>query len=111
MNTMVALYKVQISPVAIARTPMKLAPSGYIDAGFLTYVIGWWRTYTDWRARRIAISQLANMSDYELKDIGLNRDQIEAGVRGDLASDTTLKNRMKPCIRRPNATKEWTLAA
>jgi uncharacterized protein YjiS (DUF1127 family) len=50
----------------------------------------WWRTYMDWRLQRKAIAQLGHMSDHELKDIGLDRDQIEAGVRGDLERDSTL---------------------
>jgi hypothetical protein len=47
----------------------------------------------DWRRQRKAIAQLERMSDYELKDIGLIRDQIEAGVRGDLECDPTLVRR------------------
>ena len=38
----------------------------------------------------MAIAQLGHMSDHELKDIGLDRNQIEAGVRGDLERDLTL---------------------
>jgi uncharacterized protein YjiS (DUF1127 family) len=41
----------------------------------------------------MAIAQLGHMSDRELKDVGLNRSQIEAGVRGDLARDPTLVRR------------------
>ncbi len=53
----------------------------------------WWRTYMDWRLQRMAIAQLGHMSNCELKDIGLNRGEIEAGVRGDLARDPTLVRR------------------
>ena len=53
----------------------------------------WWRTYMDWRQRRMAIAKLRHMSDFELKDIGLDRGQIEAGVRGDLERDPTLVRR------------------
>jgi hypothetical protein len=50
----------------------------------------------DWRRRRIAIAQLGHMSDHELKDIGLIRDEIAAGVRGDLERDPTLVRRGVP---------------
>jgi len=50
----------------------------------------WWRTFMEQRRQRKAIAQLGHMSDHELKDIGLDRGQIEAGVRGDLARDLTL---------------------
>ena len=53
----------------------------------------WWRTYMDWRLQRMAIAQLGHMSDHELKDIGLDRGEIEAGVRGDLERDPTLVRR------------------
>ena len=57
----------------------------------------WWRTYMDWRQRRMAIAELRHMSDFELKDIGLDRGQIEAGVRGDLERDPT---RVRRGVRR-----------
>jgi hypothetical protein len=41
----------------------------------------------------MAIAELRHMSDFELKDIGLDRGQIEAGVRGDLERDPTLVRR------------------
>lgn len=53
----------------------------------------WWRAYMEWRLQRMAIAQLGHMSDHELKDIGLDRAEIEAGVRGDLARDPTLMPR------------------
>jgi uncharacterized protein YjiS (DUF1127 family) len=56
----------------------------------------WWRTFLEWRRQRKAIAQLERMSDHELKDIGLIRDQIEAGVRGDLERDPTLIRRCVP---------------
>jgi uncharacterized protein YjiS (DUF1127 family) len=36
----------------------------------------------DWRRRRLAIRQLQSMSDAQLKDVGLQRGQIEFLVRG-----------------------------
>lgn len=62
-----------------------------------------WRIYMDWRRQRKAIAQLGLMSDRELKDIGLIRDQIEAGVRGDLERDSTLVRR---CVRRLRTRQE-----
>jgi hypothetical protein len=50
----------------------------------------------DWRLQRLAIAQLGQMSDYDLKDIGLARDEIAAGVRGDLERDPTLVRRGVP---------------
>ena len=50
----------------------------------------------DWRLQRMAIAQLGHMSDHELKDIGLARDEIAAGVRGDLERDPTLVRRGVP---------------
>jgi uncharacterized protein YjiS (DUF1127 family) len=61
----------------------------------------WWRTYMDWRLQRMAIAQLGHMSDHELKDIGLGRDEIAAGVRGDLERDPTLVRRGVPRRTRP----------
>jgi uncharacterized protein YjiS (DUF1127 family) len=40
----------------------------------------WWLAYIDWRMRRLAIQRLRDMSDRELKDIGLCRSQIEFEV-------------------------------
>ncbi len=52
---------------------------------------GWWAAYIDWRLRRLAIAQLRDMSDRELKDIGLFRTQLEAAVRGDVMRERTLR--------------------
>jgi hypothetical protein len=49
----------------------------------------------------MAIAQLGHMSDHELKDIGLGRDEIAAGVRGDLERDPTLVRRGVPRRTRP----------
>ena len=45
-----------------------------------------WSAYLAWRIEQVAIGQLRSMSDRELKDIGLQRSQIEFAVRrGDRA--------------------------
>ena len=44
----------------------------------------WWTAYLARRNEREAILQLRAMSDRELRDIGLNRSQIEGAVRGQL---------------------------
>ena len=60
---------------AVPRTP------GLIDA-----CKRMWAAYLAWRVERAAIGQLRAMSDRELKDIGLQRSQIEFAVRrGDRA--------------------------
>lgn len=48
--------------------------------------IGKWllTAYLTRRMQRAAIIQLHGMSDYELKDIGITRSQIEWAVRGKL---------------------------
>ena len=63
----------------------------------------WRRAYSEWRLQRMAMAQLDHMSDHELKDIGLDRGQIEAGVRGDLECDPTLVRR---CMPRPRIRQE-----
>jgi uncharacterized protein YjiS (DUF1127 family) len=40
-----------------------------------------WRAFIAWRIDQAAIGQLRGMSDRELKDIGLQRSQIEFAVR------------------------------
>jgi uncharacterized protein YjiS (DUF1127 family) len=42
-----------------------------------------WAGYLAWRMERVAIGQLRAMSDRELKDIGLQRSQIDFAVRRD----------------------------
>jgi uncharacterized protein YjiS (DUF1127 family) len=46
-----------------------------------------WTAYLRRRIERAAIIQLHAMSDRELRDIGLDRSQIEWAVRGDLDTD------------------------
>jgi uncharacterized protein YjiS (DUF1127 family) len=42
---------------------------------------GLFETFRAWRARRAAESELSNMSDRALADIGVNRDNIKEAVR------------------------------
>jgi uncharacterized protein YjiS (DUF1127 family) len=45
-----------------------------------------WAAFIAWRIEQVAIGQLRSMSDRELKDIGLQRSQIDFAVRrGDRA--------------------------
>ena len=44
-----------------------------------------WQTYRNWRIEQAALAQLCSMSDYELRDIGLRRGEIDAAVKGKLA--------------------------
>jgi uncharacterized protein YjiS (DUF1127 family) len=46
-------------------------------------VTRWVAAYTARRIERRAIAQLGAMSDYELRDIGLTRGEIEAAARGE----------------------------
>ncbi|MEL6279438.1 MAG: DUF1127 domain-containing protein [Pseudomonadota bacterium] len=45
------------------------------ETGFLSRFFKNWQA---WRARRDTITQLSRLSDRELEDIGLTRDEIEA---------------------------------
>jgi uncharacterized protein YjiS (DUF1127 family) len=41
---------------------------------------GWLQQLVDWRARRMASSELSALSDRELADIGLTRQEIPAAI-------------------------------
>jgi len=60
----------------------RIDAAGGLIAPATAAVKRWWGTYTAWRLEEAAIVQLQSMSDWELKDIGLARSQIEAAVRG-----------------------------
>ena len=47
----------------------------------------WWAAYMTWRVERWAIARLSEMSDRQLKDIGVVRSQIEFAVRGKTERD------------------------
>ena len=40
-----------------------------------------WIAYCQWRLEQIAVAQLNAMSDYDLKDIGLVRSEVDGAVR------------------------------
>jgi uncharacterized protein YjiS (DUF1127 family) len=69
----------------------------------------WWRAYALWRERRAAVHELHALDDRELKDIGINRSEIEWVVRGQdgtrLRDATIAANRGQryamPCSRLP----------
>lgn len=50
----------------------------------------WYLAYMDWRIQSLAVNRLRNMSDRELKDIGLLRSQIEFEVRRGAARHPVL---------------------
>ena len=45
-------------------------------SGPVAILKSWWAAYLAWRIQRAAMIQLASMSDRELQDIGLTRNQI-----------------------------------
>jgi uncharacterized protein YjiS (DUF1127 family) len=50
----------------------------------------WWTSYLTWRLEQAVVNQLCSMSDRELKDIGLDRSEIVAAVRGNAADSRHL---------------------
>lgn len=42
----------------------------------------WWLAYMEWRLTRLTIDLMSRMSDRQLKDLGINRSQIESVARG-----------------------------
>jgi uncharacterized protein YjiS (DUF1127 family) len=40
----------------------------------------WWRGYTTWRNRQIAVAKLRQLDDRLLKDIGIDRSEINSVV-------------------------------
>jgi uncharacterized protein YjiS (DUF1127 family) len=52
----------------------------------------WWQTFRDWQIEQAAAAQLYSMSDYELRDIGLKRSEIDAAVKGPLAHPPRPRN-------------------
>jgi len=57
----------------------------------LTTFRRWFIAYRKYRLERAAMTQLAAMSDRDLRDIGLTRGEIERAVRGDLARERALR--------------------
>jgi uncharacterized protein YjiS (DUF1127 family) len=49
----------------------------------------WWAAYAAWRMERQAIAELLQMSDRDLRDIGINRCDIPRAVRGHIACERT----------------------
>lgn len=53
-------------------------------SGLVSTLKRWWSAYLTRRLEQAAILQLHAMSDRELRDIGLDRSQIERSVRGEV---------------------------
>jgi uncharacterized protein YjiS (DUF1127 family) len=71
-------------------------------AGAVTVTAGeWWRAYALWRERRAAVRELHKLDDRVLKDIGVNRSEIESVVYGQdamrLRDVTIAANRRQRC--------------
>jgi uncharacterized protein YjiS (DUF1127 family) len=47
----------------------------------------WWMAYTTWRMERLAIARLREMSDRQLRDIGITRSEAEFAARYGRARD------------------------
>jgi uncharacterized protein YjiS (DUF1127 family) len=54
--------------------------------GLLATFERWWVTYLTWQLERATIAHLSKLSDRELRDVGLNRSEIPAAVRGAATS-------------------------
>jgi uncharacterized protein YjiS (DUF1127 family) len=50
--------------------------------GLLATFERWWVAYLTWQLERATIAHLSKLSDRELRDVGLNRSEIPAVVRG-----------------------------
>jgi uncharacterized protein YjiS (DUF1127 family) len=51
-----------------------------------------WRAYRSRRNQQADFAQLWSMSDYQLRDIGLNRSQLDAAVKGTFAQGPRPRN-------------------
>ena len=68
----------------------------------------WWRGYALWRERKAAVRELRALDDRTLRDIGVNRSEIEWVVYGQdatrLRDATIAANRARPRDARSGAT-------
>ncbi|HWE21138.1 MAG TPA: DUF1127 domain-containing protein [Hyphomicrobiaceae bacterium] len=72
------------------------AAAGQPRARRLTAILKrWWAAYERRRVERLAIARLEEMSDRQLKDIGIARSQIEFAVRGEPHRDRVISR----CLR------------
>jgi uncharacterized protein YjiS (DUF1127 family) len=50
--------------------------------GVLTRLLAWWANVKGWRHRKRAVAELRALDNRMLKDIGIERSEIESVVRG-----------------------------
>ncbi|HEX4894402.1 MAG TPA: DUF1127 domain-containing protein [Hyphomicrobiaceae bacterium] len=66
---------------AIPSVPLRLARSPELGSVFGHRAKAYWQRYTVWRHRRATARALEGLSDRTLKDIGLDRSEIESVSR------------------------------
>jgi uncharacterized protein YjiS (DUF1127 family) len=76
-----------MSPISIAPAAVSNAAAQFSAHGFGATLQRWWSAYTARRAERLAMSRLREMSDRQLKDIGLTRSEIEFAARHGTVRD------------------------
>jgi uncharacterized protein YjiS (DUF1127 family) len=92
-----------------------------VGGGAIATAGKWWRAYALWRERGAAVRELHKLDDRTLKDIGVNRSEIEWVVYGQDATrlrDATIAakhRRSRPAMPRSSmsanarsSTKPWT---
>ena len=77
INATEMIMRISAAPAAVGERPRAQA------SGLVATVKSWWIAYLTRRVERVAIMQLHAMSEWELKDIGLSRSQIERAVKGE----------------------------
>jgi uncharacterized protein YjiS (DUF1127 family) len=69
--------------------PQRASASAIAHALWST-VTRWWVVYMTWRIEQLAITRLKEVSDRQLKDIGVARSQIKSAVTGRIVRDHML---------------------
>jgi uncharacterized protein YjiS (DUF1127 family) len=76
-----------MSSISIAPAAMSGIAGHFSAHGIRAVLRRWWSTCAAWRAERLAINRLREMSDRQLKDIGVTRSDIEFVARHGTARD------------------------